>query len=63
MLAHLAPGLRFARGGRLRAEEDRYVANERDQFGLGWENIVPVVADGKVFVGGRNSVAVFGLLP
>jgi hypothetical protein len=37
--------------------------NGRDQFGAGWENIVPVVADGKVFVASRNSVAVFGLLP
>jgi outer membrane protein assembly factor BamB len=37
--------------------------NGRDQFGIGWENIVPMVADGKVFVPGRNSVAVFGLLP
>jgi hypothetical protein len=37
--------------------------NGRDQFGTGWENIVPMVADGKVFVAGRNIVAVFGLLP
>ena len=37
--------------------------NGRDQFGAGWENIIPVVADGKVFVASKNSVAVFGLLP
>jgi outer membrane protein assembly factor BamB len=37
--------------------------NERDQVGLENKNIVPVVADGKVFVATRNSVAVFGLLP
>jgi hypothetical protein len=34
----------------------------RDQFGAGNKNIVPVVADGKVFVATTNSVAVFGLL-
>jgi hypothetical protein len=38
-------------------------SNERDQFGAGNKNIVPVVADGKVFVATTNSVAVFGLLP
>jgi outer membrane protein assembly factor BamB len=38
-------------------------SNERDQFGAGNKNIAPVVADGKVFVATRNSVAVFGLLP
>ena len=37
--------------------------NGRDQFGAGNKNIVPVVADGKVFVATTNSVAVFGLLP
>jgi hypothetical protein len=35
----------------------------RDQFGPGNKFIVPTVADGKVFVGTQNSVAVFGLLP
>ena len=35
----------------------------RDQFGAGNKYIVPVVADGKVFVASTNSVAVFGLLP
>jgi hypothetical protein len=36
-------------------------SNGRDQFGAGNKNIVPVVADGKVFVATTNSVAVFGL--
>src|SRR5262249_39809105 len=35
----------------------------RDQFGAGNKYIVPTVADGKVFVGTQNGVAVFGLLP
>jgi hypothetical protein len=34
----------------------------RDQFGAGNKYITPTVADGKVFVGTTNSVAVFGLL-
>jgi PQQ-like domain len=37
-------------------------ANGRDQFGAGNKFITPVVADGKVFVGATNGVAVFGLL-
>lgn len=37
-------------------------AGNRDQFGAGNKYITPVVADGKVFVGTANSVAVFGLL-
>jgi hypothetical protein len=37
-------------------------ANGRDQFGPGNKFMVPTVADGKVFVGTPNSVAVFGLL-
>jgi hypothetical protein len=36
-------------------------AGARDQFGAGNKYITPVVADGKVFVGTTNSVAVFGL--
>jgi hypothetical protein len=36
--------------------------NGRDQFGAGNKFITPVIADGKVFVGSQNSVAVFGLL-
>ncbi|HUA89222.1 MAG TPA: PQQ-binding-like beta-propeller repeat protein [Steroidobacteraceae bacterium] len=37
-------------------------AGSRDQFGAGNKFITPVVADGKVFVGSVNGVAVFGLL-
>jgi Ricin-type beta-trefoil lectin domain-like len=37
--------------------------NARDQFGFGNKFIVPTVADGRVFVGTTNSVAVFGGLP
>jgi outer membrane protein assembly factor BamB len=37
-------------------------AGKRDQFGAGNKFITPTVADGKVFVGTTNSVAVFGLL-
>jgi hypothetical protein len=36
-------------------------ANAKDQFGAGNKYITPVVADGKVFEGTTNSVAVFGL--
>ena len=35
----------------------------RDQFGAGNKYIAPTVADGRVFVGTQNGVAVFGLLP
>ena len=34
----------------------------RDQFGAGNKYITPTIADGKVFVGTTNAVAVFGLL-
>ncbi len=37
-------------------------AGGRDQFGGGNKFIVPTIANGKVFVGTQNSVAVFGLL-
>ena len=37
-------------------------ASARDQFGAGNKYITPTVADGKVFVGTTNAVAVFGLL-
>jgi hypothetical protein len=37
-------------------------ANSRDHFG-GNKFITPMIANGKVFVGTPNSVAVFGLLP
>jgi hypothetical protein len=38
-------------------------AANRDHFGTGNKYITPTVADGKVFVGTTNAVAVFGLLP
>ena len=37
-------------------------ANGRDSFGNGNKFITPVIADGKVFVGTPNGVAVFGSL-
>ena len=37
-------------------------AANRDQFGPGNKYITPAIADGKVFVGTTNAVAVFGLL-
>ena len=37
-------------------------ANNRDRIGAGNKFITPTIADGKVFVGTQNSVAVFGLL-
>jgi hypothetical protein len=37
-------------------------AGSRDHFGAGNKFITPAIADGKVFVGTSNSVAVFGLL-
>jgi hypothetical protein len=37
--------------------------NGHDQFGAGNKYITPTIADGKVFVGAPNGVAVFGLLP
>lgn len=38
-------------------------ANGRDHFGAGNKFMVPIVVNGKVFVGTPNGVAVFGLLP
>ena len=38
-------------------------ANGRDQFGAGNKFITPMIANGKVYVGTTNGVAVFGLLP
>ncbi|MBV8495852.1 MAG: PQQ-binding-like beta-propeller repeat protein [Gammaproteobacteria bacterium] len=37
-------------------------ANGRDRFGAGNKFITPVIADGQVFVGAQNGVAVFGIL-
>jgi hypothetical protein len=42
--------------------DSKQAAGARDQF-AGNKYITPVVANGKVYVGSRNSVAVFGLLP
>ncbi len=41
---------------------DSSQAGSRDQFGNGNKYITPTIADGQVFVGTTNSVAVFGLL-
>src|SRR5450432_1509465 len=41
----------------------RQAAGSRDQFGAGNKFITPTIANGKVYVGTPNSVAVFGLLP
>ena len=41
---------------------DSSQAGSRDQFGIGNKFITPTIADGQVFVGTTNSVAVFGLL-
>ena len=38
-------------------------SNSRDHFGAGNKFIVPIVVNGKVFVGTPDGVAVFGLLP
>lgn len=38
-------------------------ASSRDQFGAGNKFIVPIIVNGKVYVGTPNGVAVFGLLP
>ncbi|KXV13470.1 pyrrolo-quinoline quinone [Caballeronia megalochromosomata] len=38
-------------------------AGTRDQFGQGNKFIAPMIANGKVYVGTKNGVAVFGLLP
>lgn len=37
-------------------------ANNRDQFGAGNKFITPMIANGKVYVGTQNGVAVFGLI-
>jgi len=38
-------------------------ANGRDHFGAGNKFIIPMIANGKVYVGTTNGVGVFGLLP
>jgi hypothetical protein len=37
-------------------------ANGRDHFGAGNKFIIPMIANGKVYVGTTNGVGVFGLL-
>ena len=41
---------------------DSDLGDTRDQFGAGNKFITPMIAEGKVFVGATNGVAVFGLL-
>ena len=38
-------------------------ASDRDQFGVDNKFITPIIANGRVYVGTTNGVAVFGLLP
>jgi hypothetical protein len=42
--------------------DSNQAANARDQFGAGNKFITPMIANGKVYVGTTNGVAVFGLL-
>lgn len=42
--------------------DSNQAANSRDQFS-GNKFITPIVANGRVYIGTPNSVAVFGLLP
>lgn len=42
--------------------DSNQAANNRDHFGAGNKFITPMIADGRVFVGTQNGVAVFGLL-
>ncbi len=42
--------------------DSNQAANGRDQYGAGNKYITPMIANGKVFVGTTNGVAVFGLL-
>ncbi len=42
--------------------DSNQAANGRDQFGAGNKYITPMIANGKVYVGTQNGVAVFGLL-
>lgn len=43
--------------------DSNQAAGGRDQFGSGNKFITPMIANGKVYVGTPNGVAVFGLLP
>ena len=42
--------------------DSNQAANARDQYGAGNKFITPMIANGKVYVGTQNGVAVFGLL-
>jgi hypothetical protein len=61
--ANSSPGVLYAFDATNLAHElyDSNQAGSRDQFGSGNKYITPTVADGQVFVGTQNSVAVFGL--
>ena len=58
------PGVLYAFDATNLAHElyDSNQSGSRDQFGSGNKYITPTIADGQVFVGTTNSVAVFGLL-
>ena len=43
--------------------DSNQAASGRDQFGAGNKYITPMIANGKVYVGTTNGVAVFGVLP
>jgi hypothetical protein len=61
---NLSPGVLYAFDATNLGHElyDSSQSGGRDQFGNGNKYITPTVADGHVFVGTPNSVAVFGLL-
>ena len=42
--------------------DSNQAANGRDNYGIGNKFITPMIANGKVYVGTTNGVAVFGLL-
>jgi hypothetical protein len=61
--SNTSPGVLYAFDAANLAHQlyDSNQAGSRDQFGTGNKYITPTVADGLVFVGTTNSVAVFGL--
>jgi len=52
----------YAAGGLTNELYNSSQAGTRDQFGAGNKFITPTIANGKVYVGTTNGVAVFGLL-
>jgi hypothetical protein len=62
--ANTSPGVLYAFDATNLAHElyNSNQAGSRDQFGSGNKYITPTIADGQVFVGTPNSIAVFGLL-